>query len=682
MKKKASTYKGVKSAPKKRPLKDSPKKESVFSKNAAEIISRFSENTTLQLAIIVLLPLIVFLKVVNFEFILDDIMIIRNNIDVISNLNNIKEAFTRDAFFVKPGTSFYRPIQTVGLMFDAAISGINPWMYHFTNLLLHILTGVALYYLLRFFNFKRLTAFFGTALFAIHPLVACAVSWIPSRGDLYIGLFGILLFLTMGYYYRTKKPVFFILHVIIYALTIFSKETVVLFPALLIVFYIFFLKEEKHKELYKFVASWVSVSAIFFIIKSIFVTEKLTSSEFGIPALIKNLTFFPVVLSKVFLPFNLPIYPFYDAFSIISGLLIMIVLGYYSVNLYRKKQWLPLLGIVWFVIFISPPMLYRQKDFEYVIINLEQRVYLPLIGLILPLTYEIAKFIEKGKAVAVLSASVVLLLVYAGLATVHADDYRDAINYSNAAIQKNPSNAGAYTYLGFNCFERQDVPGAFDNFTKAIEIAQYPMAYFNRGAIKAAAGDNRGAEEDFNMALARDTTLDLAFFKRGSVRFLMNRFDEALSDLRRAEKLNPKDPLILNMKGKVYNGQQKYHDAIEEFTKAITLAPAFIEPYEGRSLARFNVRDFEGTVNDCQKILNLRPNDINTYKNMGQAYREMKRYDKSLVAYTNAIKLDSAFAPAYFGRGLTKRMMNDIEGWKADWFKAGQYGFTPPQPSK
>jgi tetratricopeptide (TPR) repeat protein len=413
-----------------------------------------------------------------------------------------------------------------------------------------------------------------------------------------------------------------------------------------------------------------------------FVTEKLTSNEFGFPALIKNLTFFPVVLSKVFLPISLPIYPMYDSFSIISGLLIAIVLGYYTVNLYRKKQWIPLLGIIWFLIFISPPMLYRQKDFDYVIINLEQRVYLPLIGLVLPLAYEISGFISKGKSVAILFASMIVLLIYAGIATVHADDYRDAVNYSNAAIKKNPANAGAYTYLGFNCFERQDVPGAFDNFSKAIDIAQYPMAYFNRGAIKAAAGDNKGAEEDFNSALARDTTLDLAYFKRGSVKFLMNRYDEALEDLRHAEKLNPTDPLIFNMKGKVYNGQQKYHDAIEEFAKAIKLAPAFIEPYEGRSLARFNVRDFEGTVNDCQKILNLRPNDINTYKNMGQAYREMQKYDKSLIAYTNAIKLDSTFAPAYFGRGLTKRMMNDIDGWKADWLKAGQYGFQPPQPAK
>ncbi len=682
MKKRANISKSTKSVAKKRTTKENTAKESAFSIKAAELITRFSENTTLQLAIIVLVPLIVFLKVVNFEFILDDIMIIRNNIDVISNLNNIKEAFTRDAFFVKPGTSFYRPIQTVGLMFDAAISGINPWMYHFTNLLLHILTGVALYYLLRFFNFKKLTAFLGTVLFTIHPLVTCAVSWIPSRGDLYIGLFGILLFLTMGYYFRTKKNIFFILHVMIYTLTIFSKETVVLFPVLLILYYFFFLKEEKHTDFYKYIISWFSVSAFFFVIKSIFVTEKLSSNEFGIPALIKNLSFLPVVLSKVFIPFNLPIYPFYDAFSMISGLLIMIVLGYYAVSLYRRKQWLPLFGLLWFIIFISPPMLFRQKDFEYVIINLEQRVYLPLIGLILPLTYEIARFIEKGKTLPVFSSAIVLLLMYAGLATVHADDYRDAVNYSNAAIQKNPANAGAYTYLGFNCFERQDVPGAFDNFTKAIEIAQYPMAYFNRGAIKAAAGDNKGAEEDFNMALSRDTTLDLAYFKRGSVRFLMNRFDEALSDLRRAEKLNPKDPLILNMKGKVYNGQQKYHDAIEEFSKAIKLAPAFIEPYEGRSLARFYVRDFEGTVNDCQKILNLRPNDINTYKNMGQAYREMKKYDKSLIAYTNAIKLDSTFAPAYFGRGLTKRMMNDIDGWKADWLKAGQYGYTPPQQVK
>ena len=653
--------------------------KSTFASQLQALIVRFAENTNAQITALILVPLLIFLKVVNFEFILDDLMIIRNNVDVLSNLQNIGQAFTRDAFFAKPGTSFYRPIQTVSFMFDAAVSGANPWMYHFSNLIIHISTVIALYYLLRFFKMNKFTSFISSLLFSIHPLLACAIAWVPARGDLFIGFFGILMMLSFGYYFQTKKRIFYIAHVIFFVLAVFSKETALLFPLLLLTYYFLSLRVGTIKPLLKFIISWIITLCTFIIMKRIFVTENLSSAEFGFPALIRNLTIFPSFVSKIFLPVDLPLYPLFNVPTILSGLFFTIALAYYTRQLYKNKAWLPLMGIVWFMIFISAPLLYRQKAFEYVIITLEQRVYLPLIGLFIPLGFEIKKLLDKNKSLQVIITSAVVVLIYIGLAYTHADDYREPTQYANAAIAKNPGNAGAYTYLGFNCFEKQDLPGAFDNFTKAIEICQYPMAYFNRGAIKAAAGDIKGAESDFTSALLRDSTLDLCYLKRGSMRMQMGRLDEALIDLDHALKLNPTDPVIFNIKGKVLNEQHKYHDAIEEFSKAIKLAPAYIEPYEGRSYSRFNVRDFNGTVHDCNQILIFRPNDLNTYKNLGQAYREMKNYEKSILSYTIALKLDSTFAPAYFGRGLTKREMNDIEGWKADWTKASSYGYMPPQ---
>ena len=638
-----------------------------------------AKNTGLQIILLIFLPVLVFLKVVNFEFILDDIGIIRNNVDVLSNLTKLGEAFTRDAFFAKPGKAFYRPIQTVSFMFDASISGPNPWMYHFTNVMLHIITVILLYYILKQVGFKFLTPFFTAAIFSLHPLLTCAICWVPGRGDLLIGLFGAASFLMFFQYFKTKKNIYFIGHLMLFLIAMFSKETAIMLPVLFIMEYFVLIYDKFDKVILRFIAGWSVIVIFFFFVKNHFVKENLSNEAFGFLALFKNISYFPVIISKLFLPVGLPIYPFFGIIWVISGIFIVMMSSYYVFQLFKNRQWLPLFGIAWFILFILPPLFYRQENFEYVIINLEQRAYMPLVGMAIVLAYALDKLFEKKETFTVIAGIVLIILSYSVITYSHAEDYRNAILYANAAIDKNPGNAGAYTYLGVDAVEKQNLEEANMFFTKAIDICQFPMACYNRGAVKAATGDLKGAEDDFNLALSRDSTMDLCYKKRGQIKYQMGRFDEALTDFYRADGIDHDNPTIFNLIGRTFIGQKKFHEAIEQFTKAIKIAPAYIDPYEGRSIARFNVRDFEGAVRDCERVLLFRPNDINIYRSMGQAYREMKQYGKSINAYSIAIAIDSTNAAAYFGRGLTKQYMNDEAGWRADWNMAGRYGYMPPQ---
>ncbi|MDR3610652.1 MAG: hypothetical protein P4L27_08825, partial [Ignavibacteriaceae bacterium] len=319
------------------------------SKKATGIYDRFIASTGLQLILIILLPLVIYFKVVNYNFILDDETIIKNNVTSLSQLNNIGEAFKRDAFFRAPGLSLYqvyRPMQTVSFILDALISGANPWMYHFTNLLLHVLTCIALYFFLQFLNLRKITAFLGTMIYSVHPLLAGNVSWISARGDLLIGLLSILLLLTMGYYYKTNKPILFILHVLIFLAAVFTKETIIVFPVIMLMFYFLFLKtkgtdkriiKNRDKRIIKFAAAWILIDALYFAIKMGYFPENHPATVFGIPAFIKNLDSLPAILSKVFIPISLPLFPFFDTFSVTSGLIIIVLLIYAAILLYKKK---------------------------------------------------------------------------------------------------------------------------------------------------------------------------------------------------------------------------------------------------------------------------------------------------------------------------------------------------------
>src|ERR1035437_2471832 len=207
---------------------------------------------------LILVPSVLYFRVVNFNFSnFDDANIIVANYDTISNINNVKEAFTHDAFMSNAGEEFYRPVQTISFMLDAQAGGKLPWMYHLSNLLIHILTVIALFFFLKKIGIKKEISFLLTLFFSIHPLFTHAVAWIPARGDLLLGLFSLLSFITFLEYFESKKIIYFILHAFSFLLALFSKETAVLLPVVFLS-YLYFAARKKIilKDVIPFLTVW------------------------------------------------------------------------------------------------------------------------------------------------------------------------------------------------------------------------------------------------------------------------------------------------------------------------------------------------------------------------------------------------------------------------------------------
>jgi hypothetical protein len=157
-----------------------------------ETIRRNKNRLIVYLLLLVLVPSVLYFRVVNFEFsTLDDTDIISNNINIIKNLENVPKAFTTDGYLTNK-ISFYRPLQTLSFMIDAQFSGENPWAYHLTNIILHILSVIILFVLLKQTKIKDEISFLISLLFSVHPMLTHAVCWIPARGDLFLTLFGLL----------------------------------------------------------------------------------------------------------------------------------------------------------------------------------------------------------------------------------------------------------------------------------------------------------------------------------------------------------------------------------------------------------------------------------------------------------------------------------------------------------
>jgi hypothetical protein len=125
----------------------------------------------LPIAIVICLPILLYLQTVGFGFIgFDDKEVITKNINFLSDLRNIPEAFTKDAFIGK-NSHFYRPVQTLSYMTDIFLSGGNhPWMYHLTHVLLIGAISCLLFLLLLKLAIPVKPALIGTLMYCAHPL--------------------------------------------------------------------------------------------------------------------------------------------------------------------------------------------------------------------------------------------------------------------------------------------------------------------------------------------------------------------------------------------------------------------------------------------------------------------------------------------------------------------------------
>jgi len=175
--------------------------------------------------------LAVYWQVNQFDFVnIDDEIYVTQN-------SRVQSGITLDGFrwtFFTTYAQFWHPLTWLSLMFDYQLYGLNAGGYHLTNLILHILSALLLFWL-----FNRMTgavwkSAFVAAVFALHPLHVESVAWIAERKDVLSAFFWMLTLCLYVYY--TEKPVIkrYLLVVFCFVLALMSKSIVVTLPVIMI----------------------------------------------------------------------------------------------------------------------------------------------------------------------------------------------------------------------------------------------------------------------------------------------------------------------------------------------------------------------------------------------------------------------------------------------------------------
>ena len=135
------------------------------------------------------LGILVFIPSLNFDFVYDDLVEIRQ----------YEELFTKGPWyrvFATAQARRYRPVKHLSLNIDYALWKWRPAGFHLTNLILHGAVCALLYFFLFRVSSSRSGSFLGAAWFALHPVHTESVAWISARGSMLagVGVSGFLLF--------------------------------------------------------------------------------------------------------------------------------------------------------------------------------------------------------------------------------------------------------------------------------------------------------------------------------------------------------------------------------------------------------------------------------------------------------------------------------------------------------
>jgi tetratricopeptide (TPR) repeat protein len=645
------------------------------------LLDRFENQTLWHIILLVLLPFFVYVKTTGYELInFDDVTIISNNLGILTNIHNIGIAFKTDAFVHLHG-DYYRPLQTITFMIDSVIGAGRPLVYHLSNLIYHLLTVVSLYFLLRSLAIKNLTALFAALLFSLHPLLASAVSWVPARGDLLVALFGVLLFTCFINYFKTGKKIYIFLHIVLFLLALLSKEVAIVFPVLLLFCYFFVLNEKFNiKKLLPFFIAWVSLFAFFYLLRSKVVIASPPPFIFGITPFLSNLAAIPIVLAKSILPLNLSPMPLFEPAFTLAGSVILLLLIILVIKYSLQKKWLVLMGFVWFIAFMVPPMFFKLYYSQFLIEYYEHRAYLPIIGLIIMLAFILNNKVFRANNKLLNWLPVIVIILFTFQASIHSDNFKDSYTFFGRAIDLN--NAAAANLRGELYMASRDFTNAQSDLEKALALSDegYPPALYNMGKIQSLViKDHTAAEAYFTKTLNLDTTYIDAYIDRANERITNKNIAGAFNDINKAKQLDSFNAKIYSTLGSVYVNTSDFRSAVTGFSKAISLDSGYAEAYNDRAYSLYRLQQYDSALADCQRATNLFPQFMNAYYNKGMAYLALNKPQVAIKTFDTTLALTDNFYFGYFYRGMAKKQMNDMKGACSDWQQSVSLGFTMAQ---
>ncbi|MDD5559214.1 tetratricopeptide repeat protein [Candidatus Methylomirabilis sp.] len=585
------------------------------------------------------------------------------------------------SFFIPPVASTHEVIATYGYRVTIEIAhtidywlfGLEPWGYHATNILFHIVASTLAFLIATRLLGKLLPALFVGLLFAVHPSQTEAVAYVTGRNDELYSIFYLAGFYSFLRYREQPSRHYLIGLVSAFVLSLLSKEAGVTLPLTLLVFdSIMGLTFEDHRQgptlrdwRQSLRASWYRFRPLYlmcFFLAGIFAYYVVAYSaasgkkEFwggGLgPTLLTSARIHLHHMMLVLFPATLSADYSYNAFPVSStifdpvGLITVVAVAtilYGLIRLARVSR-VATFGGLWFFITLLPV----SQLVPHHILMADRHLYLPSFGLFLMAGVLVDRLHEHGRARQLLyTCTAAVLLILSARTVVRNRDWRDDFTLSSKTVQTSPQSALAHVALGEILRRRGRLDQAEREFRTALGIhPSEPKAHAGMGALLAMRKQWAEAERELKMAMELNPLSDYGHLELGRLYQLQDRWTEAEAELKRAVQLWPNfDEAHLNL-GLVYLNQGRLAEAEREVWTALEITPRLADAHLALGRIALQGGRTDEALAHFQTSVKLKPDNAFARNNLGVLYIQMGQIEPALEEFQAALRITPNFVEA------------------------------------
>ncbi len=413
-------------------------------------------------------------------------------------------------------SNYYRPLLFLAFSIDYQLFGDSGFIYHFSSMILHGLSGVVLFLFLEKLFKRKDLAFLTSLLWLIHPVQTEAISYASGRGDP-LSFFFVVSTLYLSLFQKKKNKIFSILT---FTCALLSKEIALIAPLLLFISYLVLQKNLSHTTLNK----TIKATLPFFIIACIYFLLRLTILNFAntlnfygsenlytqnifvrvntffhlFPEYIKILIF-PKTLfieREVTMNIQTSITPeSLLSFFIITSTLILSLWVWIK---YKITEFF--FGTTWFMLSFLPTMgILPINGIFY-----EHFLYYPSVGFFFLFAYVLIRITKISTKILQFFYLLLffLLILLLGIRTImRNNDWKNPIIFYEQTLTHAKSSR-IYNNLAMSYAEKGNSQKALDNYQKAINLSDfYPETHFNMGNTYFSMGKIVKAEAEYKKTI-------------------------------------------------------------------------------------------------------------------------------------------------------------------------------------
>ncbi len=589
---------------------------------------------------------------VNFD---DEAHLIENAATRSLDLSNLKAIFTQRVQKV------YIPLTTLSFAIERSLFGLNPFVYHLDNLLLHIANSVIILFIALRLNIPIMGAFFGSAIFALHPMRVESVAWVTERKDVLCALFYLLaLWQWIIYRQRSRRGAFVWAHIFT-LLSLLAKPMAISLPfAFLCVDWLLgcrisfsSIKEKTGIFILSALVGWITYQE--------HVRNPIDNIATGIQSWVSGLGFY---WQKFFLPLNLiPIYPIPIGKDLLfrfclSSLLIIAILWLVFKN---RRDRLFMFALLFYVATIFFLLRFDTRaDIHWVA---DRFMYIPSIGLCLWL----GSYLNSHRKIAVITVFILSVLTWSLIPA-----WKDSLSLWTYVIRKSPNEMMAYFNRAGTYQDQGQYDKAVADYNKTLDLLK---ALPSRQVISVMDDEHHHVQSQIKPWHLNATEIK---YNRAIALVRLKKADDAILDLNEVIEYYPQYDKAYLQRGLAYDVKGNKELAIADLSKCGELNIANAECLSARGTIYNKLGRWFDALADYNRAIAINPQDARVYNNRAVVYMALELPQKAFEDFNHSIRIDKNYGEAIFNRSVYNFNQHQFHEALVDMVQASNLGVLIP----